>query len=478
MSAAATANLILISRNLEPMDINMELDDNPHSSDINHQENYVPEDDDFVVSISWSKGVLAAAYFKLSSMEMFVTEETYDLKPDFPFLHNIFRTITMRHLIVSGPPEFLRKIVVLCGLPEDAEISQFRSTHPNLVSSRFLNIFSNDEKVVMPNRKRIINMDLPGMTPDMSDADRVNYVGTILPIHQTIVLHATGNLLHFLDANWKFIYLAMNQTTQVSSIEIQRLDSLVLMDQATGLALQIFAPTQYHPSSLKKGATRNVREGLSIFSILNRCLSRYGSRELKTMMLQPCRIIKELQKRLDCVEWCMSKMSTPFMQDLCKHLRSIGNISELYVRLASRGSKPIDWKLLHRTMLSMYKICVACQQQIEVDNENGSDPNWSLYEIACCEDRLVLQKNLCSIYKIMDIGASVQQGTFVVKEGFDPLLQEQKEQMLRIKEQLLKLSQTEVSVFPDYVEQCIVIYLEHFGFLLGKIWFSRVVYNI
>lgn len=465
MSAAAS-NLSFEEQN-GLFDIDMEVD-NPLS--INPNDQYAPDDDDFIVSISWSKGVLAAAYFKLSSMEMFVTEETYDLKPDFPFLHNIFRTITMRHLVVSGPPEFLRKIVVLCGLPDDSDLSQFRSTHPNLVSSRFLNIFTNDEKLILPNRKRILNLELPGMAADMTDADRLNYVGTILPIHQTVVLHSTGNLLHFLDANWKFIYLTPDQNTQLASVEVQRMDSLMLMDQATGLALQIFAPTQHHPSGLKKGATQHLREGLSIYSILNRCCSRYGSRELRTIMLQPSRNFDELQKRLDCVEWCMSKMSTPFMQELCKHLRNIGNISELYVRLASRGSKPIDWKLLHRTMLSMYKICVACQQQVEEDNSNGiQQSNGWLSEIACCEDRLVLQKNLCSIYKIMDIGASIQQGSFVVKEGFDPLLQEQKEQMLRIKEQLLKLSQAEVTMFPEYVEQCIVIYLEHFGFLLGKI---------
>lgn len=448
--------------------------DNPNSTNPNTDDHqYAPDDDDYIVSISWSKGVLAAAYFKLSSMEMFVTEETFDLKPDFPFLHNIFRTITMRHLIVSGPPEFLRTIIELCGLPANSDLSQYRSTKPNLVSSRFLNIYSNDEKIVLPNRQRILNMDLPGMALDMSDADRLNYVGTILPIHQTVVLHATGNLLFYLDSNWKFLYLTLAQTTQITSVEVQRLDSMMLMDQATGLALQIFAPTQHHPSGLKKGATRNVREGLSIYSILNRCCSRYGSREMRAMMLQPSRILEELQKRLDCVEWCITKMSTPFMRELCKHLRNIGHISELFVRLVSRGSKPIDWKLMHRTMLTMYKICVSCQQQIELDEENGTPSNKLLCEIACCDDRLVLQKNLCSIYKIMDIGASVQQGSFVVKEGFDPLLQEQKEQMLRIKEQLLKLSQAEVTMFPDYVEQWIVIYLEHFGFLLGKRLISK-----
>lgn len=458
----------------------MEMDVEPQNSTTNNSTPHdASPDDDFVVSISWSKGVLAAAFFKLSSMEMFVADETYDLKPDFPFLHHIFRTFAMRHLVVSGAPDFLRQIIELSGLPADSDVQQFRATRPNLVSTRFLNIHSNDEKLVAANRKRILSLELAGMAADMSDADRHNYVGTILPLHQTRVLHATGNLLFFLDANWKFLYLTVDQQTLVASVEVLRLDSLMLMDQATGLALQIFAPTQHHPSGLKKGTAHGARDGLSIYSIMNRCCSPFGSRELRTMMLQPCRVAAELDKRLDCVEWCMAHMSSVFVRDLCKHLRNIGHLGELYVRLASRGSKPIDWKLVHRTMLSMYKICVACGEQVALDQQNGGvASNAVLSEIARCADRLVLQKNLCSIYTIMDIGASVQQGTFVVKEGFDPLLQEQKEHMLRIKEQLLQLSQTEVAGFPDYVEQCIVIYLAHFGFLLGNLdLYTRIYLN-
>lgn len=440
----------------------------PHAEVITLNPDELDAPEDYVVSICWSKGVLAAAYFKLSTMEMFVTEEIFDLKPDYPFLHNIFRTITMRHLIVSGPNDFLTQIIYLSGLPETSDLSVYRSNRSNLVSTRFLNIFSNDDKCVLLNRKRIMNIELHGIAPDMSDADRHTFVGTILPLHQTTVLNAMGNLLFYLDANWKYLFLTNDHTT-ITSVEVFRLDKLMLMDEATGLALQIFAPTEHHPSGLKRGATRHVKEGLSLFAILNRCYSRYGSRELKEIMLQPSRCEEELKKRLGCVEWCMAHMRTPFMLDVCKHLHGIGHLSELYLRLVSRGSKPIDWKLLHRTMLHMYKICMLCRQQIDLDDRAGTASDVFLGEIATSSDCLVLQKNLCSIYKIMDIGSSIQQGSFVVKEGFDPILQAQKDQMLHIKEELLQLSQAEVSMFPDYVKQCIVIYLDHFGFLLGNI---------
>lgn len=52
------------------------------------------------------------------------------------------------------------------------------------------------------------------------------------------------------------------------------------MDNESYKALQIFNKLS-HPSNFKKGTANSTKEGLSLFSILNRCQSKLGMQYLR-----------------------------------------------------------------------------------------------------------------------------------------------------------------------------------------------------
>lgn len=460
-------------------------------------------DEDEIVSVAWSKGTLAVAHFRIASMEMSVADETFDLQPDYPLLRNLFRTTAMRNLIASGPPGFLQLVAQLSGLQPDAadatasadrtiDLTANRMSRPNLVGSQFLHIYTNEEKVLDGNRRRILAVQLPVMQSAQlqSDAERQSFVGNLLPLHQPLVVLAAGNLLLFLDANWRYVYLVAESRVQLTDLRVHRLNDAVLMDESTGLALQIFSPSEQHPSGLKKGTastmagascTSTTKEGLSLYAALGRhCSSRCGLRALHVLMLQPTQVVAELRERHATIEWCAERLRTnaSLIEELSQRLRAIANPSEIYLRLMSRGNRPTDWRLLQRAAVNIYKISVLCEQEISAAASASADASRDsmatatgssemIRRLASGQEKRSLKNMLCAIYKVMDIAMSLRQGAFAVREGFDAELDEMRAQMMHIKRHLLELCQVEVAAFPDYVGQCVILYFEHFGFLLG-----------
>lgn len=460
--------------------------------------------DDEIISVAWSKGTLAVAHFRLDSMEMSVADETFDLQPDYPLLHNLFRTTSMRHIIVSGPPGFLQQVAQLCRLPfvsesdRTVDLNPMRMCRPQLIGSQFMHIYTNEEKILATNRRRILQIHLPEMDTAtlLTDAERQTFIGNILPLHQPMVVLAVGNLLCFLDANWRYLYLVTESRVVLTDLRVHRLADAVLMDESTGLALQIFSPVEQHPSGMKKGTggtstagRSSGRDGFSLYAALVRnCASRCGSRHLRTLMLQPTQDVGELRQRQRAIGWCLARLRVApvavaataagargVIDELRERLRVIANPSEIYLRLTTRGNRPSDWRLLQRAAVNIYKISVLCAQQLAnpaaVDNGLDSDDDGGgcelIRRLASGQEQRVLKNMLCAMYKVMDIGTSLRQGSFVVRDGFDAELDELREQMLNIKRHLLELCQTEVATFPEYVGQCVILYFEHYGFLLG-----------
>lgn len=85
------------------------------------------------------------------------------------------------------------------------------------------------------------------------------------------------------------------------------------MDAATLHALNIFAQER-HPSNMGIGA---VKEGFSVFGLVNKCVTKTGRRLLKQWFLKPLASLAPLQERLDAVE---ALLQSP---DLVKAVREV-----------------------------------------------------------------------------------------------------------------------------------------------------------
>ncbi|XP_066248399.1 uncharacterized protein [Euwallacea similis] len=100
-------------------------------------------------------------------------------------------------------------------------------------------------------------------------------------------LAAASGLLTYLQDNL-FIYYA----TDSIHIEYEASEGYAVVDIATADRLELVTSNQ--PAQANKFST--------LFGVMNRCLTRAGTRQLRSLLLQPLFSRKKIQNRLDCLE--------------------------------------------------------------------------------------------------------------------------------------------------------------------------------
>lgn len=375
----------------------------------------------------------------------------------------------MSYILTSGPPHFLREVARLAGLPDNLDFRQHNVERNNNTGNPVFVVYTADDKIRTQYSARIMNLQPDSMPKDLNEQDRKAWLGTILPLHQPLVIQALGALLNYYDKNGRRI--TDIPQLHVSDLKVYNMKDHVLMDNDTFLALQIFSPSEHHPSAFQMGVARN-KEGLSVYSLLNQCCSSYGSRELKSMMLQPTRDRAEIQRRLDIVEWSMCAPNMRIVKRLRAVLRTMSTISEVYRRLMKVGSHASGWKLLQNTVNAVHAICLACVD--ETKQTNGSDGSVLtanaaiefLKELADAEP--IFQRFSNSINRVVDVVETVKYNRFTVREGFHAQLDEMKLKMIDIKIELQRIVEFEVAHFPEGAQDVSVKYMETIGFVIGK----------
>lgn len=195
--------------------------------------------DEVIASFIWCDGHICVSYYNVSSLELYITYEKADPRPDFCHLHNLFRIMpNMRNVIASGPDVFLKAVMKLLGIP-DVDPTRYRLQNLKSLSSATFIVYSNNEKTLFQNRQRILEMHMPRMTTAMTLQDRFNFVETVVPLHQTLIVQCLGNLLHFLDANWRHLFLREETRPVISDLQVYKLDGNVLIDESTFNTLQV-----------------------------------------------------------------------------------------------------------------------------------------------------------------------------------------------------------------------------------------------
>lgn len=196
--------------------------------------------DEVIASFIWCDGHICVSYYNVSSLDLYITYETVDLRPDFCHLHNLFRIMpNIRNVLASGPDIFLTAIMKLVGLPDKMDPAQYRLHRLKSLSAATFVVYSSNEKTLVENRQRILEMHMPRMNNTMTDQERFNFIETVVPLHQTLVVQCLGNLLHFLNANWNHLFLREETRCVVSDVKVYKLETNVLIDDSTFSALQV-----------------------------------------------------------------------------------------------------------------------------------------------------------------------------------------------------------------------------------------------
>lgn len=161
---------------------------------------------------------------------------------------------------------------------------------------------------------------------------------------------------------------------------------MVIVDDSAWQSLQIFS-TDIHPSSFKQGNSSSNKEGLSIFSLLDSCMTTQGSKMLRLMLLRPSRNPEILNRRYDVIEYCTKTNHLEFVKSMLDTLKLVKSIpvrlqpinrfliihiaprsihkgsflQKLVYRLSILRATVTEWRDLYQSLYQMLLICEICR---------------------------------------------------------------------------------------------------------------------
>ncbi|XP_031626619.1 mutS protein homolog 5-like [Contarinia nasturtii] len=422
--------------------------------------------DEFIASFIWCDGHISVSYYNVLSLDLFITYETADLRPDFCHLQNLFRIMpNMRNVVASGPDIFLTAIMKLLGMPNKLDPNQYRLHRLSTLSAATFVVYTNNDKTLTENRIRILEMYTPRMTTEMTKQERFNFIETVVPLHQNLVVQSLGNLLHFLDANWKHLFLREETRPVVSDIKVYKLDGNVLIDDSTFSSLQVFAHKD-HPSAFKKGASNTSDNGPSLFGVMNTCVSRLGSNQLKTWLFQPTNVVDELSRRHRMIEWCRNEKNAVNLTKFRASLKKVSNTGELYARLIRTRGKPNVWKAFKRTLYYVKDIADICIALVRIKSPDIAGTVIEQFGVYSNENAAVCEM-LKTINTIVDLDESTATGKFTVRPGLDKELDAKKEQFQIARDELRVLIKDDVLHLPPEIREITCHFVAELGFLIA-----------
>lgn len=393
--------------------------------------------------------------------------ETVDLAPDHVQLRHLFRQVQPSYLAATGGTKFIEKLVDLLDLPEDTNLNKYKVSRTKPANANVTNVsfYPFNRKIDQESyRKRIYELELPGLPAEASKADRKRFIDSVLPMKQELAIMSLGNLLKYLRENslkWRHIFLSLDRNPIITNVLVFLLESQVLLDETTFQSLNIFS-NNYHPSSFKNQVRK---DGLSLFNMVNQCLSAVGVQELKSMLKQPSRDLNELNLRFATIEWCLKPENREQVVTLRESLKSLLNVNAVVARIIANNGKVSDWKSLKKTIYSSFMICELCAN-LKDDNIKGT----VLHDLSSFynEDQTV-KGLLFALDKILDLeGEASPTKLFAVKEGIDPNLDEKRNHLREMVEECngMALDESLVSVNDDQTAFRFVHFPE-LGFVVG-----------
>ena len=138
--------------------------------------------------------------------------------------------------------------------------------------------------------RRILNLRLPDEPDACSEADHRIFMSGLINLNLEALVRATGALLQFIDDSGVGSNVPDSDANgidvggNVVVIAVRNFtpSAIVGVDEATLTSLQVFS-SSWKPSATKVGSWNQKREGLSLFSIMNRCKTVNGVRHLRNM---------------------------------------------------------------------------------------------------------------------------------------------------------------------------------------------------
>lgn len=418
------------------------------------------DDDEYILSLAWKQSVLSAAYFSKTTKNVYLVKEVDDFKPGLSYTANLLRQLTPVIILASGGTTFHKELLRLLNYPPNTDISPFKYSINHTPTSKLVLFSHCDTKHLTKCRQRILSLDIPGMNKNMTDIERSNFMETIVSSHQEQLVMSFGNLLIYLDEMRKHIFLTISNVPTIANVSIRALNEQVLIDEDTLSGLHVFF-LQQHPSGFKIGAEGGSKEGLSLYSTMNRCYSKIGGKYLRSIMQQPTNSLEELHSRLNTIDWCMDTTNFDALDNIKSILRKTGNINEDFGKLIKNPTNRRYWVYFARNILNLCSVCQLCLKLVKLGEENVL-----LSELAVQgQERSVMLCVSSSVCKMIYFEQDSNNDGYIIRAGFHRGLDEMREMEDQVRQTIYE--KFVILVKRNHIARCTVTHFAEIGYVLG-----------
>ncbi|XP_004415303.1 PREDICTED: mutS protein homolog 5 isoform X1 [Odobenus rosmarus divergens] len=393
----------------------------------------------------WTSGYLGIAYYDTS-------DSTIHFMPDAPdhesleLLQRVLDEINPRSIVTSAKQDenmtrFLGKLA--------------SQEHRELKRPEIIFLPSVDFGLEI-SKQRLLSGNY-AFTPDsMTTTEKILFLSSIIPFDCLLTVRALGGLLKFLGRRRIGVELEdYNVSVPILGFKKFVLTHLVSIDQDTYSVLQIFK-SEAHPSVYK--VTSGLKEGLSLFGILNRCRCKWGEKLLRLWFTRPTQDLGELNSRLDVIQFFLLPQNLDMAQMLHRLLGHIKNVPLILKRMKLSHTKASDWQVLYKTVYSALGLRDACRslpQSIQLFQDIAQEFSDDLHHIASL------------IGKVVDFEGSLAENRFTVLPNIDPDIDEKKRRLMGLPSFLTEVARKELENLDSRIPSCSVIYIPLIGFLLS-----------
>ncbi|XP_059137506.1 mutS protein homolog 5 isoform X3 [Peromyscus eremicus] len=395
--------------------------------------------------VLWSSGYLGIAYYDTS-------DSTIHFMPDAPDHESL--KLLQRVLDEVNPQS------VITSAKQDETMTRFLGK----LASQEHREPKRPEIILLPSvdfgpeisKQRLLSGNYSFIPESMTATEKILFLSSIVPFDCVLTVRALGGLLKFLSRRRVGVELE-DQNVGVPILGFKKfvLTHLVSIDQDTYSVLQIFK-SESHPSVYKVAS--GLKEGLSLFGILNRCRSKWGQKLLRLWFTRPTQELRELNSRLDVIQFFLMPQNLDTAQMMHRLLSHIKNVPLILKRMKLSHTKVSDWQVLYKTVYSALGLRDACRslpQSIQLFQDIAQEFSDDLHHIASL------------IGKVVDFEESLAENRFTVLPNIDPEIDAKKRRLMGLPSFLTEVAQKELENLDARIPSCSVIYIPLIGFLLS-----------
>ena len=442
-----------------------------HSTTINIDDS----DTTIYLSIIWYESRIGAAIYDSETSMVNVLLDTLELEP-FENVHKLLEEFGSDVIITSsklddrmlkvmksycstgggGDGDKTKESVVNHSNTADTSgLNQTTQANQNLSSLKML---SSLEFGYEASIRRILSVNLPGMTDDLTDTEKKFFLSSLLPLDCVCAIRAFGGLLRYLQKNRVGVGLeSADVQTPISGIETFTLKNVLFIDRSSLESLQIFQQV-HHPSVFKTSS----KEGLSLFAVLNRTRTFVGRKLLRSWFYRPTSDAAVLKRRHEAIAFFLHARNSELTHGIADHLRRIGNVTRILSRLRTSTLSVNDWNCVMKTSQNALRIADACRSVLS--NRKEETPQVLIDVVQHFTGDLVTIVN--RINSVVDADASKSDGVFTVKAGVCGSLDELRLRYARLPSVLSRIADEELATYTEYISTCQVVYMRRIGYLL------------